>query len=96
MPDMITALLPWIQVVGPLLVIGIIILTSVVNQKTYKSVREELSLAEKQIRELHARTADLASLKYRMDVFEGKHLRARNLGMGLPQPRNREEGKSGD
>lgn len=59
-------------------------------RSTYKSVREELDLIEKEVARQGDSLVEINSLKYRMDVFEGKHIRARNLGMGLPQPRDKD------
>jgi hypothetical protein len=72
------------------------LLISISNSKTNKILNDRIDNIHERLLKLEYPKdgATIAELKYRMDVFEGKHLRARNLGMGLPQPRPRE--KNGD
>jgi hypothetical protein len=87
----------WIIVFAPSLVVGFVS-GVVLGRMTYRRIKKVTEIFDAEIDLLSIRLQNLengtGSLKYRMDVFEGKHLRARNLGLGLPQPRPRE--KNGD
>lgn len=86
--------------IGGSVVVGIItgVVVSRDYWKLYKKFRRELAAVEKMVCEqagdiygLKFDQQEFASLKYRMDILEGKHLRARNLGIGLPQPRAKDK-----
>lgn len=82
-------------------VIGIsILLIAISNSKTNKIINRRIDNIHDRLLNLEypenipkeERPPTLNELAYRLDIIEGKHLRARNLGIGgLPQPRKKTE-----
>ena len=89
---MIQVIAGWTTVIAMVLVIVALVSSARMNRRTYKLMCDRIDAYAEEVEGVRLGLDELASLKYRMDVVEGKHLlRAKDLGIGrLPQPRPKE------
>lgn len=79
-----------------LLGVGVfVLLIAIFDSKANKSINKRIDNIHDRLLKLEypqpkKDAPTIEALQYRMDILEGKHLRARNLGIGLPQPRSKE------
>lgn len=90
MPTFVTVLLPWVQIIGPVVIIGCLLVIWVNHRRVFKAIREEMDRIEK---ELGVQAGAFVHVRSRLDRLEGKKFVLRNMGT-LPQPRPRD--RNGD